>query len=50
MSNNVVDAEQWFQKGKDYVNLQNYDDAIKSFNKAIEIYRNHLLGSIKAMH
>jgi tetratricopeptide (TPR) repeat protein len=37
MSNNVIDAEQWLQKGDDYFKLQKYSDAIEYYDKALEI-------------
>jgi tetratricopeptide (TPR) repeat protein len=37
MSNNPTEAEQWYQKGREYINSKNYDKAIEYFDKAIVI-------------
>jgi tetratricopeptide (TPR) repeat protein len=44
MSNNIVDAEQWLEKGYVYAILQKYGDAIECFDKAIEIGPKEVIG------
>ena len=41
MSNNPIEAEQLYQKGREYINSKNYDEAIEYFDKAMQIQPNH---------
>jgi tetratricopeptide (TPR) repeat protein len=42
MSKNPNEAEQWLQKGIDYIELGNYEEAIKCFDQALEIDGNYV--------